>query len=69
MPDTGRAERWPDFEASEIIAATLVQSPSRYVDCADERWDANAMFIANAREDVPRLIAEIRRMRSQLGRT
>lgn len=65
VPDTGRAERWPDFEASEIVAATLIQFPSRYVDCADERWNVNAEFIANAREDVPRLIAEIRRLRSK----
>ncbi|WP_416983869.1 hypothetical protein [Streptomyces sp. T028] len=27
------------------------------VDVADERWDENANFIANARQDIPRLIA------------
>ncbi|MEU3506964.1 hypothetical protein ABZ733_03430 [Streptomyces longwoodensis] len=61
-PDTGRAERWPDFDAREIVAATLVQQP-RYVDVADERWDENAAFIAMAREAVPQLVAEVRRLR------
>ncbi|GAB2862099.1 hypothetical protein GCM10027074_31760 [Streptomyces deserti] len=38
VPDTGRGERWPEFDHRELIAATLVQQP-RYVDCADERWE------------------------------
>ncbi|MFD8687347.1 hypothetical protein [Streptomyces sp. NPDC059651] len=65
VPDTGRGERWPGFDHHEIVAATLVQQP-RYVDVADERWDENAQFIANARQDIPRLIAEIRRLRGAL---
>jgi len=48
-----------------MVAATLVQQPC-HVDVADERWDENARFIANARQDVPRLIAEIRRLRRLL---
>lgn len=60
--DTGRAERWPGFDHRELIAATLVQQP-RYVDCADERWDENAAFIAMARDAVPQLVAEVRRLR------
>ncbi|MGI5520409.1 hypothetical protein ACQEUX_05595 [Micromonospora sp. CA-259024] len=66
IPDTALGERWPDFDPSEIVAATLVQQP-RYVDVADERWDENARFIASARQDIPRLIAEIRRLRHLLG--
>lgn len=62
-PDTGLCERWPDFDHGNIVAATLVQQP-RYVDVDDERWDQNADFIAHARTDVPRLIAEIRRLRA-----
>lgn len=65
VPDTGLGERWPEFEHSELVAATLVQHP-RYVDGADERWDENAHFIAHARDDVPRLVAEIRRLRQLL---
>ncbi|MFK0173607.1 hypothetical protein ACIQU5_32975 [Streptomyces sp. NPDC090306] len=65
LPDTGQGERWPHFDHGRIVAATLVQQP-RYVDVADERWDENAQFIANAREDVPRLVAEVRRLRRLL---
>ncbi|MQY03493.1 hypothetical protein [Actinomadura macrotermitis] len=65
-PDTGHGERWPGFDHREIVAATLVQAP-RYVDVADERWDTNALFIANARQDIPRLIDEIKRLRRQLA--
>lgn len=65
VPDTGLGERWPHFDHHEIVAATLVQQP-RYVDTADERWDENARFIAAARQSVPRLIDEIRRLRTQL---
>ncbi|MFE0131973.1 hypothetical protein ACFWY6_10410 [Streptomyces sp. NPDC059037] len=65
VPDTGRGERWPGFDHGEIVAATLVQQP-RYVDAADGRWDENARFIARARQDVPRLVAEVRRLRRLL---
>ncbi len=37
---------------------------ARYVNPLDERWEENAAFIATARSDVPRLIAEVRRLRS-----
>jgi hypothetical protein len=66
VPDTGRSERWPDFDHREIVAATLVQHP-RYVDGGDERWDENAAFIAMAREAVPRLVDEVRRLRDALA--
>ncbi|WP_171165910.1 hypothetical protein [Streptomyces sp. I05A-00742] len=65
VPDTGLGERWPQFDHQRLVAATLVQHP-RYVDVADERWDENARFIAAARQDVPRLVAEIRRLRRLL---
>lgn len=65
-PGDDRARRWPEFDHGEIVAATLVQHP-RYVDCGDERWDENAAFIAMAREAVPRLTAEIRRLRAALS--
>jgi hypothetical protein len=66
VEDTGRAERWPDFDHGELVAATLVQDP-RYVDCADGRWDENAAFIAMARDVVPRLVREVRRLRALLA--
>ncbi|MFE6668422.1 hypothetical protein ACFVFH_33295 [Streptomyces sp. NPDC057697] len=65
-PDTGAAERWPNFDHRDMIAATLVQHP-RYVDSGDERWDENAAFIAMAREAVPRLVEEVRRLRALLA--
>ncbi len=63
--DSVRDERWPDFDHREIVAATLIQEP-RYVDIADGRWDHNAHFIAAARTDIPRLVAEIKRLRREL---
>ncbi|MFI2426232.1 hypothetical protein ACH5A7_19380 [Streptomyces sp. NPDC018955] len=66
VPGTGAGERRPAFDPREIVAATLVQQP-RCVDVADERWDENARFIADARRAVPRLIAEIHRLRRLLA--
>ncbi|MFC5187902.1 hypothetical protein [Actinomadura harenae] len=65
VPGGEKNQRWPDFDHGEIVAATLVQEP-RYVDLADGLWDQNAQFIADARRDVPRLIAEVRRLRRLL---
>ena len=47
-----------------MVAATLVQQP-RYVDHEGGRWDEDANFIANAREDIPRLIKEVRSLREE----
>jgi hypothetical protein len=58
--------RWPDFDAGEVIAGTLIQWPVRYVSVADHKWDDNAELIAHARTDIPRLIEEIHRLRSLL---
>jgi hypothetical protein len=33
VEDTGKGERWPEFDHGKIVAATLVQNP-RYVDMA-----------------------------------
>ncbi|WP_413757466.1 hypothetical protein [Streptomyces sp. MMBL 11-3] len=62
----GHGERWPGFDHKDLIAATLVQHP-RYVDCVDGRWDENAAFIAMAREAVPSLVAEVKRLRRLLA--
>lgn len=64
-PDTGRGEPWPEFDAGEIVAITLVQDP-RYAAVSDERWEQNAGFIASARDDIPKLIGEIKRLRALL---
>ncbi len=66
VEDDGRGARWPDFDHREIVAATLVQQP-RYVDSGDERWDENVAFIATARDAVPHLVAEVRRLRALLA--
>jgi hypothetical protein len=57
--------RWPGFSAGDIVAGVLIQNPIRYVDIDDGKWDDNAAFIAHAREDIPRLVEEVRRLRSQ----
>lgn len=65
QPATTTRDRWPDDEHASIVAATLVQQP-RYVAYTDQRWVENATFIAAARTDVPRLLAEITRLRALL---
>ena len=55
-----------ELESGKNVALTLVQDP-QYAAVSDELWDENANFIAHAREDIPRLIAEVRRLRSLLG--
>jgi len=61
------------ISAGDIVAATLVQHPiryvQRYVQIDDTKWDENANFIANARSDVPILLAEIRRIRQEVEGT
>ena len=62
--DTQTQPRWPGFDYKTMVAATLVQQP-RYVDHEGERWEEDANFIAHAREDIPRLIKEVRRLRQE----
>lgn len=64
VPDTGLHEAWPAFAAWTIVALTRLQEP-RFADLVDGRWQENAAFIAHARSDVPRLVAEIRRLRGR----
>lgn len=59
VPHSSANCRWPQFEPSEMIAATLVQDP-RYVSSFDGRSEQNANFIASARHDIPRLVAALR---------
>lgn len=49
-----------------IVAITMLQTP-RYASHVAGRWEEDADFIANARADVPRLVAEVRRLRSALS--
>ncbi|WP_189093077.1 hypothetical protein [Deinococcus ruber] len=49
-----------NIDDEQVIAITCLQSLQlAYQDASDE----NALFIAHAREDVPALLAEIRRLR------
>jgi hypothetical protein len=51
-------------KSNRVIAITLLQYP-RLADGPNE--DENTEFIAHAREDVPRLVAEVRRLRAELA--
>lgn len=62
VADTGRGERWPEFNHAEMIAATLVQEP-RYVDVGDSRWEENAAYIAAAANVLPSLVEELLELR------
>ena len=65
VPDTGKGERWPDFDPKEIVAATLVQSP-RYTSIADKKWDENATYIVAAAGVVPALVEELLELRRRV---
>jgi hypothetical protein len=64
-PDTGKYERWPDFDAKEIVAATLIEEP-RYVCIGDDKWDENAAYITAAANALPALIEEIIELRQKI---
>lgn len=62
-PEMGVLSTQEDYGA--VVAITLLQAP-RLACVADRKWDNNAEFIAHARTDIPRLIAEVRDLRKQL---
>ncbi len=49
------------------MAATLVQTPNHYVSVEGHLWEANAEFIAHTRSDLPWLLAEVRRLRTEVA--
>jgi hypothetical protein len=53
-----------DHPSNRCVAITLLQQP-RLAD-VDGNFDANTMFICEAREAVPAMIAEIRKLREEL---
>jgi len=64
----GHRRRWPAFDATTVVAATLVQSPLRYVDIVDSRWDQNAEFIAASRDLLPAFTEVVRSQRDEIER-
>jgi len=66
VADAARADRWPEFDHGEIVAATLVQEP-RYVAVADGKWDENAAYIAAAADALPSLIEELLAFRKKVS--
>lgn len=53
-----------DSDSSKTVAITLLQSP-RLADSPD-MYDNNMLFICEAKEAVPRLIEEVRKLRAEL---
>lgn len=74
-PDSGQHEALPYHDQGgeirkSIIATTLYQADAHVivpVSVETENWDEDAEFIAHAREDIPRLLAEIERLRNELS--
>jgi hypothetical protein len=66
IPESGSGDSANALDGEKNVALTLVQDP-QYAVISDDLWDENAAFIASARTDVPRLVAEIRRLRSMLN--
>ncbi len=60
----GMAEGNP-FQAdpASVVAITLLQTPLL---CLPKEFEENTEFIAHARADIPRLVAEVRRLRKRL---
>jgi len=50
-------------EPVSVVAITLLQMPNL---CCPKECEENTEFIAQARSDVPRLVAEVRRLKKQL---
>ncbi|MFF2193438.1 hypothetical protein [Streptomyces sp. NPDC058157] len=67
VPDVESVDSHPGFQSGQNVALALVQDP-QYADVPDGLWDENANFIAHARQDIPRLVAEVRRLRELLDR-
>lgn len=64
-PDAESDDSSKGFQSGRNVALTLVQNPL-YAAISDELWDENARFIAHAREDIPRLVTEVKRLRTLL---
>ena len=52
-------------DPNQVIAITYLVEPL-LTTIADQKEDANTLFIANARTDVPKLIAEIKRLKMEI---
>lgn len=65
--DDGRGKKLlveGEIDDESVIAITCLQFPRlAYQDACDD----NALFIAHARDDIPRLLAEVRRLRALLA--
>jgi len=57
LSDGGRNQ----VDPSTVVAITLLQGPCL---CRPDEFDENTEFIAHARSDIPRLIEEIKRLKS-----
>ncbi|MEU4118641.1 hypothetical protein AB0F71_29635 [Kitasatospora sp. NPDC028055] len=63
---TQRGGPWPESDPAEVVAVTLGRGPHR-ADGGDGRWKENAFFISAARNAVPLLAEEVRRLRALLA--
>lgn len=53
--------------AAYLVDPTVAWVPAHHGDTATDNHAADALFIEHARDDVPALLAEIRRLRKLLG--
>lgn len=64
-PTPSHVGAWPNIPRDSIVAATLIQSGPSF-GRFDGRFSEDADFIAHCRNDVERLVAEVRRLRDLL---
>ncbi|NNN21005.1 MAG: hypothetical protein HKL80_03270 [Acidimicrobiales bacterium] len=55
--------QWPNYDTSRVIAFTKLLEPPM-IAINDGRWRENAIFIANARQDLPMLLQEVKSLRA-----
>lgn len=57
----------PEKNGSDAVVCITLLSTPRYAVHKSAKWEENANFIAHARADVPRLIAEVERLQEELA--
>ena len=56
---------WVDEDSGETQPSFVCNAGSKYCESEQQQVQANSAFIAQSREDVPALVAEVRRLQAE----